>query len=52
MNATANPAMLAWQPGSGRTERRRRKSIDRFGDGLLYGVCALAALLAGDDDPG
>jgi phosphate transport system permease protein len=26
--------------------RRRRRSLDRFGDGLLYFVCALAALLA------
>jgi phosphate transport system permease protein len=37
-------------PGSARPARSRfadrRRSLDRFGDGALYGVCALAALLA------
>ena len=26
--------------------RKRRRSFDRFGDGFLYGICALASLLA------
>jgi phosphate transport system permease protein len=37
-------------PGSARPVRNRsadrRRSLDRLGDGVLYGVCALAALLA------
>jgi phosphate transport system permease protein len=31
--------------GSSARARDRRRSVDRFGDGLLYGVCAFAALL-------
>jgi phosphate transport system permease protein len=43
---TANPA-YATGAGAARSARsaRRLRRIDRIGDGLLYGICALAALL-------
>jgi phosphate transport system permease protein len=50
MSTTASPAPPAG-PASSHSDstpdrrRRRRKQADRFGDGLLYGVCAFAALL-------
>jgi phosphate transport system permease protein len=44
MSASASPAVLR-DPRAVR-RRARRKRVDRIGDGLLYGVCLLAALLA------
>lgn len=43
MSTTTSPTVLA--PGATARSRRRRKQADRIGDGLLYGVCLLAALL-------
>jgi phosphate transport system permease protein len=45
MSATATPALLR-NPASAERARRRRKSVDRFADGLLYGICALASVLS------
>jgi phosphate transport system permease protein len=44
---TVNPARVAGatQGRSARSARRHRR-VDRIGDGLLYGVCLLAALVA------
>jgi phosphate transport system permease protein len=42
----ANPASGVVMPAGGRRTRDLRRSLDRLGDGLLYGVCALAALIA------
>jgi phosphate transport system permease protein len=44
MSATASPAMTHRNRTAARS-RRRRRSLDRIGDGILYGACALAALL-------
>jgi phosphate transport system permease protein len=51
MNPSVSPALAsgpAPSRGGGVRERlrRRRKQVDRFGDGLLFGVCAFAALLS------
>ncbi len=44
--STAISSAEPQRAGARRTRSRdRRRSADRFGDGLLYGVCALAALL-------
>jgi phosphate transport system permease protein len=45
MSATVSAAAPRGTPAAARS-RRRRKQADRIGDGLLYGVCLLAALLA------
>jgi phosphate transport system permease protein len=43
---TANPAQIASaSPARSARSARRLRRIDRIGDGVLYGVCALAALL-------
>ncbi len=43
---TANPAYLPGsKPGRSARSAGRLRQIDRLGDGLLHGVCALAALL-------
>jgi len=39
------PASPAPPPSARARSRRRRRQADRFGDGLLYGICAFAALL-------
>jgi phosphate transport system permease protein len=51
MSSVATPSLPA-DPGSSdgagtgsARSRRRRKKLDRFGDGVLYGVCAFAVLL-------
>lgn len=47
MSSAVGPLM---QPGAQRRRTRagdRRRSLDRIGDGLLFGVCGLAALVAG-----
>lgn len=44
MSTTATPA--AMHSARANRARSRRKKADRIGDGLLYGVCLLAALLA------
>jgi phosphate transport system permease protein len=46
MSTTATPAALG--PGRRAQVRsaRRRKRVDRIGDGVLYGICLAAALLA------
>jgi phosphate transport system permease protein len=44
--STASPAALGSAGPARRRSADRRRSLDRLGDGLLYGVCALAALLA------
>ncbi len=46
MSATASPAAVHASPDAAARSRRRRKSVDRFGDRFLFGVCLLAALLA------
>ena len=44
--ATADPAYVAAaRPGRSPRSEKRLRTIDRIGDTLLYGVCALAALL-------
>lgn len=45
MTSTAGPATLS-SPRATRS-RSRRKQLDRFGDRLLYGICLLAAVIAG-----
>ncbi|HET9162572.1 MAG TPA: phosphate ABC transporter permease subunit PstC [Solirubrobacterales bacterium] len=47
MSATVNPEGLA-RVAMGRSSRSadRLRQVDRIGDGLLYGICLLAALLA------
>jgi phosphate transport system permease protein len=44
MSTTASPAAL--DADAAARSRRRRKRADRIGDGALYGVCLLAALLS------
>ena len=45
-DATANPAYVTRvSPGRSARAANRLRRIDRIGDGVLYGVCALAALL-------
>jgi phosphate transport system permease protein len=44
MSASASPAILS-EPRAIR-RRARRKRVDRIGDGLLFGVCLFASLLA------
>jgi phosphate transport system permease protein len=46
MSTAANPASNPSLRVPRRRSRDRRRSLDRLGDGLLYGVCALAALLS------
>jgi phosphate transport system permease protein len=46
MSATANPPVLDAAGAARIRSARRRKRLDRIGDGTLYGVCLLAALLA------
>jgi phosphate transport system permease protein len=46
MSSAAAPSITAEAPAPGPQGRDWRRSLDRFGDGLLFGVCALAALLA------
>jgi phosphate transport system permease protein len=46
MSATANPTAPLEASAAKARSRRRRRSADRIGDGLLYGVCAFAALLS------
>ena len=45
MSATISSAEPRGTAAAGPRSRDLRRSADRFGDGLLYGVCALAALL-------
>src|SRR5882724_4423670 len=45
MSATISSAERRRTAASGTRRRDRRRSADRLGDGLLYGVCAFAALL-------
>ena len=47
MNGTTAPPAYVAGSGSGRSARSagRLRRIDRIGDGLLYGLCAFAALL-------
>ncbi|MGA8745084.1 MAG: phosphate ABC transporter permease subunit PstC [Solirubrobacterales bacterium] len=42
---SAGPAPSRGDGARGRV-RRRRKQVDRFGDGLLFGICAFAAMLS------
>jgi phosphate transport system permease protein len=46
MSATAAPAAPQGTRDAAARSRRRRKQADRIGDGLLYGICLLAALLS------
>jgi phosphate transport system permease protein len=46
MSATANPPVLDAARAARSRSAKRRKQLDRFGDGALYGVCLAAALLA------
>jgi len=46
MSTAANPAPGVGVPAARDRRRDRRRSLDRLGDVLLYGVCALAALIA------
>jgi phosphate transport system permease protein len=46
MSATASPPVFDASRTTRARSARRRKQADRIGDGLLYGVCLLAALLA------
>jgi phosphate transport system permease protein len=46
MSRPATPVVLDSARASRARSARRRKRADRLGDGLLYGVCAAAALLA------
>jgi phosphate transport system permease protein len=50
MSTSVSPALAAGPAPSGGSARdrlrRRRKQADRFGDGLLYGICASAALVS------
>ncbi len=45
MSATASPAMTHGSRTAAARSHRRRRSLDRIGDGVLYGACAFAALL-------
>jgi phosphate transport system permease protein len=45
MGTAASPLALP-DPARAARRRARRKRLDRIGDGLLYGVCVLAALIA------
>lgn len=44
--STASPAALGSAGPARRSSADRRRSFDRLGDALLYGVCALAAVIA------
>jgi phosphate transport system permease protein len=46
MSGTATPAVLDAPRADRARSARRRKRADRLGDGLLYGICVAAALLA------
>jgi len=46
MNTAVNPAPAPPARAPRARSRDLRRSLDRIGDGLLYGICALAALLA------
>jgi phosphate transport system permease protein len=46
MSATASPPVLSGSPAAAARSARRRKRADRIGDGVLYGICLLAALLS------
>ncbi|HEY5090668.1 MAG TPA: phosphate ABC transporter permease subunit PstC [Polyangia bacterium] len=46
MSATAAPAAPQGARDAAARSRRRRKQADRIGDGLLYGVCLVAALIS------
>ncbi len=46
MSATASPPLLEGSAAARARSARRRKQTDRIGDGILYGVCLLAALLS------
>jgi phosphate transport system permease protein len=47
MSTAASP-VPALRPDAGPARRRDlRRLLDRFGDGFMYGICALAAVLAG-----
>jgi phosphate transport system permease protein len=46
MSDTAAPAAPQKTQDAAARSRRRRKQADRFGDGLLYGICLAAALLS------
>jgi phosphate transport system permease protein len=46
MSATTSPPVLDGASRVRARSARRRKQADRIGDGLLYGVCLLAALLS------
>jgi phosphate transport system permease protein len=43
--STASPAALGSAGPARRSSADRRRSLDRFGDALLFGACALAALV-------
>ena len=45
VRSAVSPAPASVQPARSRSADRRR-SLDRLGDGALYGICALASLLA------
>jgi phosphate transport system permease protein len=45
MSATASPAITHRSRTAAARSHRRRRSLDRIGDGVLYGACAFAALL-------
>ncbi len=46
MSAAANPPVAYRSRAAAARSRQRHRSIDRVGDGLLYGLCVLASLLA------
>lgn len=46
MSTVAAPASQAGAPAPAPRRRDLRRDLDRFGDGLLVGVCALAGLVA------
>jgi phosphate transport system permease protein len=46
MSAAANPAVLRPDPTAAARARSRLKSVDRFGNGLIFGVCAGASVLS------
>jgi phosphate transport system permease protein len=46
MSAAASPPVPYRSRAAAARSRRRHRSIDRLGDGVLYGLCALASLLA------
>jgi phosphate transport system permease protein len=46
MSTSVSQAPAAGAPRGGSQRRDLRRSLDRFGDAVLFGACALAALLA------